>query len=665
MKKDLIDTLYKNAIKNAHEDFDSPAHLKDLLKGFQIRQVELKFLELFSGAKISGTVHTCVGQELTGIIVNKYLNDIDWITSNHRCHGHYIARTGDWKGLIRELLGLETGVSRGIGSSQHLYNERFISNGTQGSLLPVACGIGMSMKRKKNNGIAVSFIGEGTLGEGIVYETFNLAAVFESPHLIICENNYYSQSTAQADAIAGSIIDRASAFGLEVFESDTWHLDHLNQTSEAAVNYVRTAQKPAFLKINTYRLLAHSKGDDNRELGEVEKFKEIDLVNRLISSKKHDEKLIRIKDEVEKFSEEVFKEYQKINYEEYATDQLPRAVSAKVKIIENEQISMAKALSRSYKKLIEDDDAIFIGEDIADPYGGAFKITKGFQDSYPQNIYSTPISEAGLVGIAIGMNLDGCNSIAEIMFGDFIVNAMDQIVNNASKFHHMYGKQLSCNVTIRTPMGGRRGYGPTHSQSLEKLILGIDNTMVAAFTSLCDPDDLITGLKSVNCPKILIENKTDYSNFLYKPPDRLTLEKIGGPLGTIRILPRGVDPTLLVITYGYMGRLIADNYLKIFRDTDCVFGLMAPQLLHPIPLAHFEKMAQKAQNVLIVEEGTACFGWADGVAAMMSDTASDIKISRLSSDPVPIPSSRELEDYNLVSLDKIIMAINKQVKANG
>ena len=661
----LISNLYNKAKKHALKNFGEKSHLTDLLKAFQIRQVELKFLELFSDAKISGTVHTCVGQELTGVVLSKFLNNADWITSNHRCHGHYIARTDDWQGLIRELVGLKTGVSKGIGSSQHLFKNKFISNGTQGSLLPVACGIGLSMKRKNSNGIAVSFIGEGTLGEGVVYETFNLGAIFQSPHLIVCENNYYSQTTPQGSAVAGNITDRAKAFGWQVFESDTWDLDNLNKTFQESVEYVRETQKPAFLKVDTYRLLAHSKGDDDRSKEEVNKFNEIDLVNRLLASGEHQEQIHNIKREIDEFAATVTIKPEKINYTEYAKDQLPRKVSQSVRKIKNDQISMVKALSRSYRRLLEDSDAIFIGEDIADPYGGAFKVTKGFQESHPQNVYSTSISEAGLVGLAIGMNLDGCTSIAEIMFGDFIVNSMDQIINNASKFHHMYGKQFSCDVIVRTPMGGRRGYGPTHSQSLEKFLLGIDNTMVAALTSLCDPKDLIDNLKNVSCPKVIIENKTDYSSFLYEPDDKFILEKIGGPLGTVRLFPVGANPTLLVITYGYLGRLIADNYLKIFMASDCVFTLMSPQLLHPVPFAHFEKVAKSTKRVLIIEESTTGFGWADGVAAMFSEMKDNIKISRLSSDPVPIPSNREIEEHNLVSLNKIINSISKMEKNYG
>ena len=660
----LIKALLVKA-QRLSKNIDFEKFKNELTEAYLIRQVELKFIQLFTEAKISGTVHTCVGQELTGVVLSKFLNGEDWVTSNHRCHGHYIARTKDWKGLVDELIGLEAGVSKGIGSSQHLFNAKFISNGTQGSLLPVATGLGISAKRRQSDGIAVSFIGEGTLGEGVVYEAFNLASIFESPQLVVCENNYYSQTTPQSAGVSGQIIDRPKSFGWKVFETTTWDLEDLHQVASEAVEYVRTRKKPAFLKIDTYRLLAHSKGDDDRADDEVSKFVDVDLVNNFVSSNLFDEELISIKNEINVYVEERLVDPKKISYDEYKTDQLPRSVSLKQSNIQNDTISMVKALSRSYRSQLEKKDAVFIGEDIADPYGGAFKVTKGFQTTHPENVLSTSISEAGLVGLAIGMNLDGNYTFAEIMFGDFIVNAMDQIINNASKFYHMYGNQISLDVVIRTPMGGRRGYGPTHSQSLEKFLLGIDNTLVAAFSSLVDPDPLIKALPNFRCPKILIENKTDYSSFLYKPGDDLTLDKVGGPFGTLKLSPNGGKTQLLIIAYGYVARLIADNYLKIFTESDCVFTLMCPQLLHPIPVPHFERISKKTKRVLLVEESTAGFGWADGVAASLSRSKENVQISILSSDPVPIPSNREIEALNLVSVDKIIREIKLMKEIYG
>ena len=110
--------------------------------------------------------------------------------------------------------------------------------------------------------------------------------------------------------------------------------------------------------------------------------------------------------------------------------------------------------------------AIFIGEDVKSPYGGAFKVAKGLSEKYPNQVFTTPISEAAITGIGNGLALGGFKPFVEIMFGDFIILALDQIINHASKIHHMYNRKIKCPVVIRTAMGGRRGYGPTHSPNI-------------------------------------------------------------------------------------------------------------------------------------------------------------------------------------------------------
>ena len=129
-----------------------------------------------------------------------------------------------------------------------------------------------------------------------------------------------------------------------------------------------------------------------------------------------------------------------------------------------------QSLNKSLHKILgENQDVILIGEDLLDPYGGAFKVSKGLSASYPGQVISTPISEAGIVGSAVGMAMRGLKPIVEIMFGDFVALAADQIVNHASKYNWMYNEKVTVPVLIRTPVGGRRGYGPTHSQSLESM----------------------------------------------------------------------------------------------------------------------------------------------------------------------------------------------------
>ena len=247
-----------------------------LRQGLLTRAVERKLLELFEKGKLSGTIHTCIGQELSAAALGAALGEGDIVVAPHRCHGHYLARTGDVEGLIAEVMGRRTGASGGRGGSQHLGGRGFFSSGVQGGLLPVAAGMAMAFKISGRRDIVAAVIGDGTLGQGVLYETLNIAAKWELPLLVALENNLYAQSTPQSQNLAGDILSRAAAFGIAIFRADTWDYAALAQRACAAARRVRDTGKPVFLVVDTYRLMAHSKGDDDRDPAEVKAYWEKD-----------------------------------------------------------------------------------------------------------------------------------------------------------------------------------------------------------------------------------------------------------------------------------------------------------------------------------------------------------------------------------------------------
>ena len=164
-----------------------------------------------------------------------------------------------------------------------------------------------------------------------------------------------------------------------------------------------------------------------------------------------------------------------------------------------------------HRAFASDERVILLGEDVLDPYGGAFRVTRGLSTAFPSRVLSTPISEGAIVGAGAGMALRGMRPVVEIMFGDFITLAADQLINHASKFRWMYADQVRVPLVLRTPMGGRRGYGPTHSQTLEKLFLGAPGLQVLAPTSVGDPGELLyRAILETQDPILFIENKLQY-----------------------------------------------------------------------------------------------------------------------------------------------------------
>ena len=234
-----------------------------------IRRFEETLLSLFEEGVLNGTTHACVGQEADCVAVIEHLRPGDHIFSNHRCHGHYLAWTGDAVGLLAEVMGKPHGVVGGIGGSQHLCAPGFKSNGILGGTLPAAAGIALAMKLAGDDAISTVFMGDGAWGEGVVYEAMNMAALWELPLLVVVENNGYSQSTPIRLNMAGDIAGRFAAFGIETVHIDSTDVLEIDAVAARQVEAVRTTRRPHGLIIDTYRLCHHSKSDDNRPETEI------------------------------------------------------------------------------------------------------------------------------------------------------------------------------------------------------------------------------------------------------------------------------------------------------------------------------------------------------------------------------------------------------------
>jgi acetoin:2,6-dichlorophenolindophenol oxidoreductase subunit alpha len=237
---------------------------------YAIRRFEETLLAMFSAGELVGTTHTCIGQEANAVGLIDHLEPArDVIFSNHRCHGHFLAFTGDQLGLLSEVMGREGGVCSGKGGSQHLCAPNFYSNGVQGSILPVATGIALAEKHRGEGAVTTVFLGDGTLGQGTVYESLNMAALWQLPLLFVVEDNHYAQTTPSRLAVAGSIPARAEAFGIETAALDTTDVMEIHREGARAVERVRERVAPFMLVLDTYRFSPHSKGDEIRDPAEI------------------------------------------------------------------------------------------------------------------------------------------------------------------------------------------------------------------------------------------------------------------------------------------------------------------------------------------------------------------------------------------------------------
>jgi len=348
--------------------------------------------------------------------------------------------------------------------------------------------------------------------------------------------------------------------------------------------------------------------------------------------------------------------------------------------------SLNKAL---HQALAADERVLLLGEDILDPYGGAFKVTRGLSESFPNQVLSTPISEAAIVGVAIGMALRGLRPVVEIMFGDFVTLTADQLINHAAKFHWMYNHQVIAPLVVRTPMGGRRGYGPTHSQTLEKLFLGVPGLRVLAPAPLGNPGSLLLNAIHSDDPVLFIENKLLYllpiendseaSEFEISEttrdddagqeipfgPDQIPGSSyadraFSAPQYSLRL--RGAPrPTLTLATYGYMLDLARQAALRLAYEHEIFIEIVCPTQLAPFQTSQIIASAKRTRRLLTLEEGSGDLGWGAEVVSRVAQAISPqlLAVDRLAALPLPTPASGALEAIVLPGVDQIIQICQK------
>ncbi len=324
-------------------------------------------------------------------------------------------------------------------------------------------------------------------------------------------------------------------------------------------------------------------------------------------------------------------------------------------------ITVLERLNQALHQSMRSDERVYVlGEDILDPYGGAFKVTRGLSTAFPERVLTTPISEAALLGVANGMALRGLRPVAEIMFGDFVTLTIDQLVNHAAKFRWMYNDQVRVPLVVRTPMGGRRGYGPTHSQSLEKLLLGVPGLRVVAPNTLGDPADLLqTAILRDDDPLLFVEHKLLYTRpLLEKGVGELTdfnVEMFGEPYPTFR-LDCGEVPQLTFATYGYNFGLVRAAALELLYEREIFSEIVLFSQLSPFELNPLFDSLRCSRRLLTVEEGTLTLGWGAEVAARTAEKLPGCQVRRVAGLDLPIGNAKSLEDVILPSQAQIVQS---------
>jgi pyruvate dehydrogenase E1 component alpha subunit len=226
-----------------------------------IRRFEEKVVELVNRDEIPGVTHEYVGQEAVATGVCAALRADDVITSTHRGHGHILAKGGDPRRMLAELMGRSTGYNRGRGGSMHIADMSlgiYGANGIVGAGAPIACGAAFAAKSRGTDGVAAAFFGDGGMNQGVVHEALNLAAIWKLPVVFVCENNGYAISASIADMAAiQRLADRASGYGMPGEPVDGMDVLAVHEAMARAVARARAGGGPTLLECRTYRFVGH------------------------------------------------------------------------------------------------------------------------------------------------------------------------------------------------------------------------------------------------------------------------------------------------------------------------------------------------------------------------------------------------------------------------
>ena len=543
-----------------------------------------------------------------------------------------------------------------------------------------AVGTALAVKKEKADEVVYVSSGEGATSEGEFFEAVNWAARELLPVVFFIQDNKYAISVPVAlQTAGGSVFEAVRGFtGLHRMECDGTDFYQTFSSMESAVHLARTGKGPSLIAAHVVRLLPHSSSDDHKKYRseeELEREKLRDplprfarslLENGILEEQEDTDLKFEIKKEIE--SESDWAEKQSLPD--------PSTVGLHLYGIMHRMTSKAETPSTGTGSLVVMVDAInhaldeeldrnqkmvMFGEDIADKKGGVFTATKGLSTKYGANrVFNSPLAEASIVGVAIGMAMKGWKPVVEIQFGDYIWPAFMQIRDELATIRYRSNGTWSCPLVIRVPVGGYIHGGMYHSQSIESFFTHIPGIRIVYPSNAADAKGLLKTAIRGDDPVLFLEHKGLYRQgyaAAQEPPEDFLL-----PFGQAAVRKEGADAT--IVTYGYLVQqsLEAARILEIKGVSVEVIDL---RTLNPLDEDTVYDSVRKTNRALLVHEDTLTAGFGAEIAARIAEHCFehlDAPIMRVAAMDIPVPYSPPLEDAMLPNKQNIITAIEHLVR---
>lgn len=625
------------------------------------RAIEERMLKLLRQNKIAKWF-SGIGQEAIAVGATMAMRPDDVIMPMHRNLGVFTTRRVDFYRLFCQLFGKADGFTGGYERSFHF---GILENGIVGmishlgAMLPVADGMALASKLRKQDRVVLSFSGDGGASEGDFHEAVNLAAVWKLPVIFLIENNGYGLSTPTEEQFATkSLADRAAGYGIKGITIDGNDILEVMNTVEKVRAEVLETQMPVIIEAMTFRMRGHEEASGTAYVPDdlmlewskkdpIKRFTEWVIEQNILK----ESDIAEIKDEVEKiYSPDLEKALLAPLPDVKAETQLQKvfAPTPLTQFSSNNEYIEGRYLDGVRNALIqrmnEDPEMIIMGQDIAE-YGGVFKVTEDFIDWFGKDrVRNTPIIESGAIGAAVGLAYEGIRSVVEMQFADFVSCGYNQIINNLAKSHYRWSPSLP--VTIRLPYGGGVGAGPFHSQCPESWFMQhpglkiavpatVEDALLLTYSALHDPN-----------PVMIFEHKKLYRSLKGKIPKEAWYE----PLGKAKLTKYGDDVT--IVTYGMGVHWAMDVSQQLENKLNRSIEIIDLRTLIPFDLETVLHSLKKTGRVLLLQEASLTLGPASEWAALIAEHGFeylDAPIMRCTSLDTPVPTANTLENEYLAS----------------
>ena len=600
---------------------------------------------------------------------------------------------------LTELFGKEDGYCKGRGGSMHIADftvGHLGANAIVGGGVPIATGAAVGSRYLRNGAVVCCFAGDGSYANGVVLESLNFAAQFQFsnelagdhrfglPIVFFILNNHYGMTGRADNEVAGVAHLARRAAG---FSDSNMHAEIVNGMDVLAVREAmlrateicRSGKGPVLLDVNTYRYYGHSLSDPRNEYrtrDEEAAWKAVDPIpsfaKQLVDCGVLDEAGVaaveaRVRERNARAAKRAaaaadpdIKDVIKYMYTDTRVDVVPPQYS-KVKLINeppaikrtNGEITYRDAIKEALiEEMKRDSRVILYGEDVAE-YGGAFKLSKGLLETFGRDrVFNTPISEAAICGTAVGAAMIGLRPVAELMYMDFLLMASDQVCNQAAKWHYMTGAQVEVPLVIRASIGGGKGYGGQHSQTLESSVANIPGLYIAYPATPYDAKGMMKSAIRDNNPVLFLE-----SQLLYGVKGVVPEQEYLVPLGVADVKRAGNDITIVGWGPAILDALKAADRLK----TELGVNAEVIDLRSLIPLDKEAILAsvQKTGRCVVVSQCVTIGSFMGEIISTIQENVFDYldaPIMRVGAKDGIAPQSHVLEAVFLPHADDIFQA---------